>query len=284
MAFSSLSTNSSALDAMESVLVSEIFEDETTLSFGLGDVSGASEVRVFFVFCSPQPKNKVSRNPAPKAKLERFMKFEDFKLAVSKIKNLSLPGFVAHLEMVPPDRIPADATVPPVPTSAKKAAVLALCYPDNQDLTRLLLILRPPQSGVHAAQVAFPGGGMEIGDRDLLATAIREAQEEVGVSPEELSPIRSLTEIYIPPSNYLVQPYLAWTPLQQRFMPQPAEVDRIIEVPLSNLLRSENRTYCIRNTSYAGPVEVPAFSFEGHIVWGATAMMLNELRIMLKSL
>ena len=202
---------------------------------------------------------------------------------VSKIKNLSLPGLAAHLEMVPPERIPKDTMVPSVPETAKKAAVLALCYPDKQELTRILLILRPPKSGVHSAQVAFPGGAVEMGDRDLLATAMREAEEEVGVRSAELNPIRSLTEIYIPPSNYLVQPYFAWTSLPQNFRPQPTEVDRIIEVPLAELLNHQNRTFCTRDTSYAGPVEVPAFRFDGHLVWGATAMMLNELRMLLQS-
>jgi len=209
------------------------------------------------------------------------MKFEDFSVVVSKIKNLSLPGLTAHLEMVPPERVPKDMVVPQVPETAKKAAVLALCYPDKEGLTRLLLILRPPKSGVHSGQIAFPGGAVEMGDRDLLATAMREAEEEVGVRSEELTPIRSLTEIYIPPSNFLVQPYLAWTSLHQQFRLQPTEVECVIEVPLADLLNHHNRTYCLRNTSYAGPVEVPSFSFDGHIVWGATAMMLNELRMML---
>lgn len=243
----------------------------------------SSEVAVFFVFWGPQLNNKVVIIPTPNTNFDRFMKFEEFSIVVSKIKNLSLPGFEAHLEMVPPERIPKETVVPRVPETAKKAAVLALCYPDKQDLAHLLLILRPPKSGVHSSQIAFPGGAVEMGDRDLLATAMREAEEEVGVRSEELHPIRSLTEIYIPPSNYLVQPYLAWTSIKQDFRPQPTEVDRIIEVPISDLLNRQNRTFCTRNTSYAGPVEVPAFSFDGNIVWGATAMMLNELRVLLQS-
>lgn len=188
------------------------------------------------------------------------------------------------MEMAPPERLDLENLAPPiVPITARKAGVLALCYPDTDKNTRILLILRPSYPGVHSAQVAFPGGGMEHTDAHLQETALREAEEEVGVFRKEIEVIRSLSEIYIPPSNYHVSPYLAFSEKPLIFKPQPDEVAGIIEVPLLQLFIPENFTRCVRNTSYAGVIEVPAFSFQGHLVWGATAMIINELRLMLRS-
>ncbi|MFM1879734.1 MAG: hypothetical protein RLZZ241_2600 [Bacteroidota bacterium] len=184
--------------------------------------------------------------------------------------------------MLPPERLPENQAAYRVPRSAKRAAVLALCYPDKDFNTKLLLILRPKLGGVHAAQVAFPGGGVEPNDPHLLATALRETHEEVGVSPNKIQSIRALTEIYIPPSNYHVCPFLAFSDRNLEFVPQPTEVAQIIEVPLYQLLDAHARTSCFRETSYAGTIEVPSFCLEGYMVWGATAMMLNELRLILQ--
>lgn len=213
------------------------------------------------------------------------MNFEDFALAVPKIKNLSLPGFLAHLEMVPPERLNLEnQQLPKVPKTARKAGVLALCYPDSDQITRILLILRPSYSGVHSAQVALPGGGMEKEDYHLEDTALREAEEEVGLSRSDVKIIRSLSRVYIPPSNYHVTPYLAISDRPLSFKPQPAEVAGIIEVPIAQLLHYDSLIRCVQHTSYAGVIDVPAFSLQGHVVWGATAMIINELRLMLKSI
>lgn len=163
----------------------------------------------------------------------------------------------------------------------KKAAVLALFYPDSNDLTHLLLILRKTYQGVHSNQIGFPGGKVEKGDSDLIATALRETHEEVGVSPNKVRIIKSLSEVYIPPSNFEVQPFMGISTDSLLFVPQDTEVEAIVEVTLRDFLDDSKVFHQTLSTSYAENVEVPAFRFNGHVVWGATAMMLSEIKELL---
>ena len=110
--------------------------------------------------------------------------------------------------MAPEMRVKELRAFPVRPQSAREAGVMALCYPDSSDKAHMLLILRPSYTGVHSNQVAFPGGRREPQDTDLLATALRETEEEVGVPEAIIQTVRPLTPLYIPPSNYLVSPYL----------------------------------------------------------------------------
>lgn len=164
----------------------------------------------------------------------------------------------------------------------KKAAVLALFYPSRNDFTNLLLILRKTYNGVHSNQIGLPGGKTEETDADLEETALRETYEEVGVLPEKVHLITALSEVYIPPSNFEVQPYVGLSHDTLSFVPQETEVEEIVEVALSDLLDDSNLFYQNLSTSYAENVEVPAFKLEGYTVWGATAMMLSEIKELLK--
>ncbi len=163
----------------------------------------------------------------------------------------------------------------------KKAAVLALFYPNPSDLTSLLLILRKTYEGVHSNQIGFPGGKVEESDADLKVTALRETHEEVGVPPAQVNIIKSLSEIYIPPSNFEVQPFIGLCTDQLSFVPQETEVAEIVEVTLTDFM-DDSKIFSQRlSTSYAEKVEVPAFKLNGHTVWGATAMMLSEIKELL---
>lgn len=165
----------------------------------------------------------------------------------------------------------------------KQAGVIALFYPDQSALTKFLLILRNTYPGVHSNQIGFPGGKAEQDDRGFEATALREMHEEVGVQPESVQIIRSLTQLYIPPSNFEVFPYMGWVDQTPSFTPDINEVEAIVEVRLSELLDPGRKTTQFITTSYASNVEVPVFDLEGHVVWGATAMMLNEIREILEN-
>lgn len=165
--------------------------------------------------------------------------------------------------------------------SPKMAGVMALFYPDRNENTHLVLILRKTYKGVHSAQIGFPGGRAEKIDKNLQETAIRETYEEVGVEPKKIMVLKELTKIYIPPSNFWVQPFLGITEETPKFVKQESEVEEILEISIKDFLDQSNLIEKNLSTSYATNVNVPAFSLNGHVVWGATAMMLSEVKLML---
>ena len=164
----------------------------------------------------------------------------------------------------------------------KKAGVLALIYPNTLGEATLLLILRKTYEGIHSNQIGFPGGKMEKADDDLLQTALRETNEEVGVPPRGVKILKRLTEVYIPPSNFLVTPFLALYPNRISFKIQETEVEKVVEVPLQDFLNDDNLIEQNLSTSYAKNIDVPAFKLNDYVVWGATAMMLSEIRVLMR--
>jgi 8-oxo-dGTP pyrophosphatase MutT (NUDIX family) len=204
--------------------------------------------------------------------------FDDFSNRISKIENLELPGSTSHYKMAPMFRIKELESGKIVKKNPKQAAVMALFYPNGTYQTHLLLILRNTYKGIHSNQIALPGGKVEKKDLNLLETALRETHEEVGAEREQITVIRSLSEVYIPPSNFEVTPYLGLYKKEKPFLMQANEVAAIIEVPLLDFMDDAKIFYQILNTSYAQNVEVPAFKLNGYTVWGATAMMLSEIK------
>jgi len=209
------------------------------------------------------------------------MDFSRFTKEVSKIKNLPLPGRASQYKMAPEVRKQSLEKSMDPKNPAKKAGVMALFYPDAEALTRLLFILRKTYPGVHSNQIGFPGGKQEVEDASLLDTALREAEEEVGIDRGRVTVIRAMSELYIPPSNFQVRPYMGLYDKNRPFVSQQEEVEALVEVPLSEVLDDRRLTTRIMKTSYAREIEVPAFELGGHIVWGATAMMLSEIKELL---
>ena len=166
---------------------------------------------------------------------------------------------------------------------AKKAAVLMLFYPDNRNDTRFTLILRRVYKGVHSNQIGFPGGKAEENDIDMGATALRETREEIGVPETDISIFKTMTKVYIPPSNFLVTPFLGTVSKTPTFIPEEGEVAKIIEVPIRSLMDDASIYTQKLTTSYAKDIEVPAFKLSDYTVWGATAMMLSEVKELLKN-
>lgn len=158
---------------------------------------------------------------------------------------------------------------------------MAVFYPDADDLTHLVLILRKTYRGVHSNQVGFPGGRLELTDKDLQETALRETEEEVGIPREEIKVIKQLTKLYIPPSDFWVHPYMGYVNKTPQFIPQESEVEKVLEVNLDEFMDSNSIIQKKLSTSYAREIEVPAFLLSGHVVWGATAMMLSEVKELL---
>lgn len=166
----------------------------------------------------------------------------------------------------------------------RKAAVLVLFYPDENHNTKLVLTLRKTYRGVHSNQVGLPGGKVEGFDKSLQATALREAEEEVGVIPKDVTIYKALSQVYIPPSNFKVFPFIGTINYTPDFIPQDEEVAKIIEVFLDDFLDENKLIITEMTTSYALKIAVPAFQLNGFTVWGATAMMLSEVKELLKQI
>lgn len=206
------------------------------------------------------------------------MKFDSFVALSSKIRNLPLPGREVQLEMAPMERIKELKELDIAKLHPRQAAVMALFYPNEVGETYFILMLRKTYKGVHSNQVGFPGGKVEKEDRDLEHTALRETEEEVGVPQHHIKTTRKLTNIYIPPSNFWVQSYMGYLEETPSFIPQASEVEALIPVPLVEFLADDCVVTKRLSTSYMDDLEVPAYQLQGHIVWGATAMMLSEIR------
>ena len=197
----------------------------------------------------------------------------------SSLKN-ELPGFEGQKDMAPlsrqhPSEYAIDGTT-------RVSGVLLLLYPLNNTMN-IVFILRPRYNGVHSGQIAFPGGKREEFDNDITATALREAEEEVGVDRNTVTPIGRLTELYIPPSNALVTPTVGFTDHRPDFIPQPEEVADILESPIEHFLNEDNIGSIDMEIRGGVLKDVPYYNLNGHKIWGATAMMLSEFTKILKN-
>lgn len=210
------------------------------------------------------------------------MLFTDFIKYIPKIEKEKLLSTDAHAKMAPLERISFLKEANYIDKNPKKAAVLMLFYPKN-GITHLALIVRNSYPGVHSSQIGFPGGKVEESDFNLEHTALRETHEEVGVHPEKVKIIKPFSEIYIPPSNFLVYPFMGISHEELNFIPDLDEVKRVLEFPISLFLDDATIAKVKMSTSYATDIEVPAFMVDKYVVWGATAMMMSELKENIKN-
>ncbi len=160
----------------------------------------------------------------------------------------------------------------------RESAVLILIHPHFGD-AGITLIKRPIYEGVHSGQMAFPGGKKDHDDESLLHTALREVHEEMGIQFPTEKKYYVLNEIFIPPSQLLVQPFATVLNHEPVFIPNENEVAQLVHIPLAHFgadMKTEKMEIFmphIKETKI-----VPAIRFEEHLIWGATAMMLFELR------
>jgi len=162
----------------------------------------------------------------------------------------------------------------PAPASARSAAVLTLLYRDA-DAWHLPLMLRPGNAADHAGQISLPGGAIEPGESSEVAAA-RELEEELGVDRRTVELLGEMSPLYLFRSNYVITPWLAVTRSRPEWRPSPTEVAEVVELPLAVLLEPASRvveTWHDQGVAF----EVPALRHTGHVIWGATAMILAEL-------
>ncbi len=206
-----------------------------------------------------------------------FNKFVDqLKIRLQK----PLPGLPAQLLMAPLARKRFEK-IDPEKYNPVKSAVLILLFPVG-DNVHTLLIQRPVYEGVHSGQVAFPGGKFEEIDIDLKQTAIRETFEEVGVPAKDVEIIGKLTDLFIKVSNFIVSPYIGYVNKQPDFIIDAYEVQKIIPVGLFSLNDSGIKSIktVSRNNGYK--IRTPYYDIDGLTVWGATAMMISELNVVVE--
>lgn len=191
-----------------------------------------------------------------------------------------LPGRAAQYKMASFHRLRELGETPTPPPDARVACVMNLLHRNDEgDPWRTVLIQRTANPrDRHSGQISFPGGRWEESDGpDLAAAALRETHEEIGISPVEVEILGRLTDLYIPVSNFVVHPFVGLLLGPPDFSPQPGEVEAVLTPPL-DLFRGAGRRKKTTLRLGSGLVlpEVPYFDVDGRVLWGATAMILNE--------
>lgn len=200
--------------------------------------------------------------------------FQQFVDRLSKRLQEPLPGRRAQELMAPKPinerRFEEDPNSP-----ARPGGVMVLLYPENDEIY-LPLTKRPEYAGAHSGQVSFPGGKVEKMDRDIIHTALRETQEEIGVANDSIEIIGQLSELFIVASNFKVYPSVGVLKYKPDFIPDTREVTHVLTPSLTELRDLERRS---TKTMHFPPysIESPYFDVEGEVVWGATAMIISEL-------
>jgi len=209
------------------------------------------------------------------------MTFQERCLSIKERLTMPLPGQEAHnifrAKPIGDVRPRINHKTPPRP-----GGVLVLLYEDD-GIVKFPLIKRPDYPGAHGGQVSLPGGKAEPGE-DAVETALRECEEEIGVNRTEITVLGKLSNFFVLPSNYLVTPVIGCIDYKPLFRPDPYEVDRILESTLMNVTRDD--AVKEKEILAAGKYRMmaPHFEVDNEVVWGATAMMLNEFRVVLNQL
>jgi len=209
------------------------------------------------------------------------MIFTEFIDSLKSALALPLPGIQAQLKMTANRRLREMIDMQQM-DKAIKSSVLILLYPGRENnLPNFVVTLRQTYNGIHSGQISLPGGRFESSDKDLLQTALRETNEEIGIDPAAISVIGKLTELYIPPSNYLVQPFVGFTLILPEFRIQQTEVKKIFEIEVTQLM-NESAVMEKEVSTTRGQLSAPSFAIDGSIIWGATAMILSEFKEILR--
>jgi 8-oxo-dGTP pyrophosphatase MutT (NUDIX family) len=208
------------------------------------------------------------------------MLLNELKSKLSEQLKQPLPGILAHESM----RAQFIGSVTPNfehKISPKPGSVLILLYEEN-GIIKFPLTKRQEYAGAHSGQISFPGGKAEPGE-DATQTALREAHEEIGVDLNHVQVLGRLSDFFVIPSNFMVVPVIAITH-QKVFVPDPYEVAKILSGNILDLVKDDaiKQKEILAAGKYT--MMAPHFEIESEVVWGATAMMLNEFRLVLREI
>jgi 8-oxo-dGTP pyrophosphatase MutT (NUDIX family) len=198
---------------------------------------------------------------------------------VDRLATGELPGRAGHARFEP--ELSFGRHTGPAPADVRQGAVMLLLYPTD-DRWHLPLTLRPETLADHPGQISLPGGAVD-GEETTYEAALRELDEELGITSADIQPIGQLSPLHVYASNFLVTPWLAFIRQRPEFVPSPAEVAEVLELPLLQLL--DVRSYG-QHTFQRGDVafRAPHIQWQRHRIWGATAMILGELSALLEDL
>jgi 8-oxo-dGTP pyrophosphatase MutT (NUDIX family) len=189
--------------------------------------------------------------------------------------NSALPGEESQYNLAPFKR-KEEATI--AWNNDKKprlSAVMLILYPED-GMIHVPLIIRNVYDGVHSGQIGLPGGKNEYFDQNIQQTAIRETIEEISVHVNEKDILGSLSELYVPVSNFIIQPFIAWLDHKPEFTRDPSEVQKILEVPLAHLQNPAHVQERTIKTRDGYSIKAPGIPIEDEFLWGATAMIVSE--------
>jgi 8-oxo-dGTP pyrophosphatase MutT (NUDIX family) len=202
--------------------------------------------------------------------------YDDFTRRLQAAFREPLPGKPAQQALRPYLKVNSSLDAPSG-FFPRQSAVMAIFFP-KEEVPHLLLIERTVYDGVHSGQIGFPGGKIERTDAGSLDAAFRETFEEVGIHRESVRLLGPLTEVYVLASNFIVYPYAGFLPDTPRFVPDPKEVGEILEVPVSKFFEADILKEKPIKSALGLTLMAPYFDIYGKTLWGATAMMISELR------
>jgi 8-oxo-dGTP pyrophosphatase MutT (NUDIX family) len=204
-------------------------------------------------------------------KVEYKHKFIDF---LSKRLLADLPGTNAHLQMMPEIKnLPYRKLR--AKKDAKKSAVLVLLY-SNGDNLNIIFTLRSKKLSNHSGQISFPGGHLDKGETPVQ-TALRESQEEIGLKSSDIHIIGRLSDLYVPPTNYIISPVVGYMKEKpDYYINSTEEVEEIIDLPLDRF--TDESIYTVESWKYNGQeLKVPLWKIHSETpLWGASSMIMME--------
>jgi 8-oxo-dGTP pyrophosphatase MutT (NUDIX family) len=204
---------------------------------------------------------------------------------IDQLKDLikkDLPGEKAHFSMTPNGRLKNSEYLENLSRDHVNESAVTIILNEQENLTKIILIQRPNYQGNHGGQISFPGGKKELTDDSLFHTAIRECYEEIGYQPKNEDYLGQLTPVYIPYSNFYIEPSLFFTCDNLQFNINQCEVEEILLIDFSVFF--DYSTIQTKEVNLINGIKkmVPCFYINEKIIWGATALILNELKMLIE--